>query len=315
MRPIPVSTLVVAMICVAAARLAGAQTAADVAPGQPEAVASRPRTFDVRLAVGTVYDSNVNHDLLNREAYGAVASAALLFRSAPSDPSVELTYEAALHAYRGPSPWDRVSHHARLLWQVELGRAVTFATVADVSLKGNSEDRDLSDQYLVGPRLEVDLASGQRLRLYGAYRLKQYEDEPRRDARNPMAGVEYRLRTGRGDRWEAGVRYDVNLALGERYRYERWTLQGGYAARLSRADAIDVQLTLRFQRYPFRLVDVDGVGYPRRDSRWIPEVGWTRQLGYGAEARVAYRFESRESLDPRKRYDAHLVQFGVVRQW
>lgn len=267
------------------------------------------------MSFGTAFDSNIDHNRANSEAYGGVLGAGVRFRSNVDDPAFEVTYEAALHSYTQGTRWDRVSQQARALWEVEFAGPWTFGLVGEMSLKGSSEDRELSDQFVAEPRLEYTFSDAHRIRVYGAYRLRRYTDDPLRDADNPMVGVEFRRRTDRGDRLEVGLRFDRNQSLGTRHRYDRWTLSTGYGTPVSRLDRLDFELRFRAKRYRFRVVEIEDEDFARLDHQWIPSITWSRTLFGDLESQVEYRWESRISNDPNRDFQAHLIAVRVVQRW
>lgn len=267
------------------------------------------------LTAGTAFDSNIDHDFEPRDAYGGVGGLGLRFRDDPSDPSFELSYEAALHRYPDASQWNRISQAARLSWERDLGGPFKFGTVAEATFRGSSEDRELSNQFIAEPRLELRVSDVHRLRLFGAYRVKRYPDDVLRNAGNPMAGALFRQRGPRGDTWEIGARYDENRADGARFRYTRWTTETAFAAPIGRADRLRVELTMRFQRYAGRLVEVEDEDVPVLDTRWIPSVVWAHAIDDDFETNVEYQFENRQSNDPTRRFRSHLFGFRLVQRW
>src|SRR5262245_27891249 len=88
-------------------------------PRPRQAVRERP----VKLFVtgSGAADTNINHTPENLRSYGVVVGGGLRYRNRPNDPSVRLTYEAALHQYTATTIWDRLSHYARADWEGEFG--------------------------------------------------------------------------------------------------------------------------------------------------------------------------------------------------
>ncbi len=286
-----------------------------VRPAVPAAATSSLGRLVVAFTAGTAFDSNIDHDLDPRAVYGGVAGLGVRFRDNPANPSFEVTYEAALHRYPEANQWDRLSQTARMAWELDLGGPLKFETVAEASLRGSSEDRELSNQIRVEPRLEVKLSSAQRLRFFTAYRVKRYPEDPVRNASNPMAGVQFRQRSPRGDSWEFGVRYDSNRADGARFSYHRWTTETTFATPLGPVDRLEFGLAMRMQRYPNRFVEVEDDDVPRFDQRWSPSVRWAHTVDDDFEFSAEYQFESRQSNDPGRGYRSHLTTFRVVQRW
>lgn len=283
------------------------------APAPPPA--GRPLTLTV--SAGSVLDNNINHDASELGSYGMVVGAGAWYRDDPADPNLEIVYQLALHEYSATDRWDRVSHYARANWEYEITDRWRLETVGELSLKGTFEDRELSNQYVVNPRLEFRIDRAHRIRVYGTYRLRRYEEVDRgRNAKNRYVGAEFRQYSERGDRWETGLRYEVNDTELARFAYTRWTYSTGYSAPLrSLRDHLDLEVRYRFLRYPSRLVEVDDRDVPRRDYRLIPSVGWRHSVNSGLDLRTEYTFETRGSNDLDREFAAHRLSFSVDRRW
>src|SRR5207247_7304395 len=143
------------------------------------------------------------------------------------------------------------------------------------SIKGSTEDRELSNQLALAPQLEFRFTSALRLRAFGAWRVRRYEDTPDRNAVNRYGGLELVGRPRSGARWDAGGRYELNAAESDRQRYLRWTWFGALTRPVTAHDRLELEMRYRRQRYPYRLVDVShGPDVPRRDRRVEPEISW-----------------------------------------
>ena len=286
-----------------------AQTAAP-APVRP------PTRFVPFSVVSTVLDSNINHDADDLGSFGMVAGLGATFKNDPQRPTLEVEYEAGFHRYANTDRWNRVSHHLRAAWERRLNRRFTFEQVGEVSIKGSTEDHELSNQAVVSPRLEYRLVSWLRIRGVGVWRVKRYDDTPDRNAFNRYAALELIGRPQSGLRWTIGGRGELNAAESERQRYERWTWYVDASLPVGRRDRIEVGGRYLRQHYPYRLVDVSGgPDVPRQDARVEPEIAWYHVLGDRVELRAGYAFDSRDSNDPRRVYRSHQTVFSILTRW
>lgn len=298
---------------------ASGQPAQPVRPAPPtsteKAQVAGPSRFTPFTLASTIFDTNINHNEEGLDSYGMMVGAGLRFLDNPLKPSLELQYQAGFHRYANTDQWDRLSHFVRAAWERRLSRRVAFEAVGEGSIKGSTEDRELSNQLSFSPRLEYRITPVWRVRAFGAWRLKRYPDSADRNAVNRYGGLELAVRR-RGVRWSAGGRYEVNAAESSRQRYLRWTWFGDLSVPVRTWDRLELEMRYRRQRYPFRLVDVKGgPDIPRYDVRVEPEVTWVHVLDQDLEARIGYAFSGRDSNDARRDYRSHQVMASLLRRW
>jgi hypothetical protein len=267
------------------------------------------------LSLTSVSDTNIDHNTLGVNSAGGVLGVGVVYRNNPLDPTVEVNAEVAGHSYTNTSRWDRFSQKLDASWEHDLPGRWRFDTGGEISLKGSSEDRELSDQYVIIPRIAYRITSQTRVRMYGALRARRYDEDRDRNAFNRYIGVEFTERARPDRRWEVDLRYEVNETESSRQHYVRWTFGTGYSFLVADADRVDVEARYRMQRYPFRLVEVDDVDVERRDHRWIPRISWTRPLRSNLDLRVGYTLETRTSNDLDREFTAHLFTAAVIRRW
>jgi hypothetical protein len=276
---------------------------------------SLPRWLTAAVTLGVTADSNLDHERIAVDGYGSVFAGVINARHEGRNGTIEANYEAALHTYLHGSNWDRLSHNGRVFWEHDLPGRWRLAATGEFSLKGSSEDRELSNQYQVQPRIEYRLSSANRLRAFTTYRIKRYDEDPTRNATSPQAGIELRSRLPYGVTLTVGTRRDWNDAVNPRFSYRRWTSKAEIEAPIGGSDRLELELTSRVQRYTHRLVEVDDDEEElRRDRRWTPSITWVHVFGT-LEWRGEYQFEMRRSNDPSKDYGAHLLNFRVVKRW
>lgn len=289
------------------------------APTQPEppkpSPQPEPRRFEPYVSVSSVFDTNIDHNRDDTDSLGGLLGLGLRYRNNVEDRAVEITGEVAGHSYTNSSRWDRFSQKLIATYDHDLPGRWSFDTTGEISLKGSSEDRELSDQYVLEPRLGFRISPQTRVRVYGAVRARRYDDNVDRNAFNRYVGVEFTERPAENRRWDVGLRYEVNETRGPRNHYVRWTLGTGYSFVVPADNRLDVEVRYRMQRYPFRTIEVEEDDVPRRDHRWIPRITWTRPLGGRLDLRGVYTYETRTSNDPDREFAAHLFSLGVVRRW
>ena len=291
-------------------------------PGQsprepiPPATASERagKRFEPYVALASGFDTNLDHDGAGTDSVGGILAGGFFFRNNPSDPTFQLNGEVAAHQWMHSSRWDRFSQKVTASFDRDLPGRWSFDTTGELSRKGSSEDREISDQYVVIPRVAYRLTSQNRLRAYVGLRARRYDEDPDRNAFNRYVGIEFTERAAPDRRMELDVRYEVNEAQSQRQHYNRWTFGIGYALPVG-ADRIEAEVRYRMQHYPFREVEVDDQDVNRRDHRWIPKVSWTHPISPVLDLRAAYVFETRTSNDLDREFSAHLFSVTVVRRW
>jgi hypothetical protein len=295
---------------------ADAATAAD--RGGDDAGARRmrsgPRRIGVHSSVTSVLESNLYRHEDPQPAQGIVAAAGFRVHSSSSRPSTQLAYEIAHHDYRQTEDWDRVSHNVRGTLGRRLRPDLSAEATAEAAIKGTSEDRDLGNLFSLSPRLEYRLTRANRLRLTGAYRLRQLEGEATPSETNRYLQLDFRQRLDIGQ-WQLSYRFEGNDSHSERRDYTRWTFGTGHTAQLGARNELDLGIRYRAQTYPARILTINNREAPRQDHRWIASLAWTHAARYGFSTLLEYRYESRASNDPGREYDAHTVTFGLRHDW
>jgi hypothetical protein len=268
------------------------------------------RPFSFFVSSTGVYDSNINHDENPVRDYGAVFGVGTHFET----DTVEVEYEVASHNYQNTDRWDRISHSLTSSYEQKITRKLSMEAVGELALKGSSEDRELGDQYVFEPRIHYRISPSNRLRLYGAYRLRRYDENAERDANNQYVGLELRQRLGRAT-LDVGYRWEENRAEGPRYTYDRQTYSAQFSTPLAGGlHRLGMEVRYRPQQYAHRFVDDEEDEGLRRDKRWVFTVGGSFVLGRNLEILPGYKFETRSSNDPEKKFGAHAAYVGL-RYW
>ncbi len=273
-----------------------------------------PRRLSLSTSVSGVFDSNLYRNSEPVQSWGTVTAARVHLRSSTTHPGLQLTYEAALHSFSQTDEWDRISHNVRASLGRQLSRSLSVEALGEASLKGTSEDRDLGDQYLLSPRLEYRISRANRLRLAGAYRVKQLATSSAPDEFNRYAEIQFRQRLEE-QRWEVGFRIEDNDAENPRREYLRWTYSTAYTTALTPRDELMVEIKYRSQKYDGRLLEIKNTEVARHDHRWLPSIAWTHNLRWGFAAILEYRYEMRSSNDPDRNYNGQMVAVTAKHVW
>jgi hypothetical protein len=268
-------------------------------------------SFD--LFISSVFDSNIDHDSDSVDSIGLAYGMKVNFRDRPSRPLFKLSYAITSQSYSNTERWDRVSHNLEASFEKRAGRRLSFETSGEISLKGSLEDRELGNQYILWQRVKYRLSGNNRLNLYGAYRLKQYEDE-RRNATNPIAGFKFERSFGGRRTLELGYRYEVNHAREYTRRYSRSTYSAEYTTPVLGNDRLSAEFKYRPQEYYF-LFRSDGERVHRQDHRWALSVSWAIPLRQDLELTPSYKYETRSSNYPARDFGAHLAGLTLRYRW
>lgn len=305
------------MFCLTASHATGEpqhHESAQPAPAvRPESVGSRPISWFVTAT--SAADTNIDHNLDNVFAYGGALGGGVQYQNRPEDPSFLMTYQTAVHRYARTDRWDRLSQHLRAVFERELDGPWEVHAIGEISLKGTSEDRELSNQYTITPRLQYRIDRWRRLRAYGTLRLRRHDEDTGRNATNRYAGMTFTQRSQLGDEWDMDLRFEHNSARDPRQTYVRWTFSTQYMTPLTARNRLELGARFRQVNYSHRLVEVNDKDVLRRDHRWVPSVDWVRTINSHAEIRLGYSLETRASNDPRREFAAHLTTMTAVHRW
>ncbi|HKG13961.1 MAG TPA: hypothetical protein VKB12_11495 [Pyrinomonadaceae bacterium] len=328
-----------ACLLLARAAVAGGQSREGEAERQPEAVADKrkkeaaagrkkkksarasesraegektPRRVRLFAKLSTVFDSNVEHDERRLRSFGLVPSLGFHFQDDAEKPSFEAEYEVGFHRYTRTDSFDRVSHYLTAAYRKKLPGRFSSRTTGEVSLKGSSEDRDVNNQYSLEQQFQYRLTPATRLSAFAAYRLKRYPlADAGKNAIDPYVGGKFQQELKGGREWELSYRYDKNRPQDPKDRYVRWTYEAQFSTPLfrSRRDLLTVEARYSPRLYA-RQIKVDGERVARKDRRWVFEFDYERPLARDVRLGLGYKYETRGSNDPDKRFDAHV--FGVT---
>jgi hypothetical protein len=273
---------------------------------------SASRRVWLTMSLSGVFDSNVEDDETSVNSFGLVPSMGVHFQNDAEKPSFEASYEVGFHRYTNAPKYNRVSQYMTASYRHQFSRKWQARTTGEISLKGSSEDRDVNNQYVLEQQLHYRPNSNNRLRLFGAYRVKRYPlEDVGKNAVDPYVGARFdqKLKGGRG--WEILYRYDKNRSQDPKDFYVRRTFGAQFATPLFKARRDLLTLDVRYApRLYARQVKVAGERVPRRDQRWTLDALYERPLQQDVRMALNYRYETRNSNDPEKDFDSHL--FGMT---
>jgi hypothetical protein len=264
--------------------------------------------FVVEASLTNIYESNINHDDDDVDSRGLIPGGTIKIQNRKSKPTLELEYRIASHQYTNTSRWNRISNFIALSFSPRLSKRVYTETQTEISLKGSSEDRDLSDQYQIRQEVEYRLAKSVRIHLYGTLRRKRYPN-PIDNSFKPNTGSLLELRLPRSRAIEFEARHEVNIEKEERGRYDRQTVEFKYErpAIIKNAE-LELKLKRRWKNYD-RLIETEQDGevveMPRRDQQ--TSLGLELSVPFSRKLKVVmeYEYEWRRSNDVDKLYNAH----------
>ena len=263
------------------------------------------------MSLSNLYDGNINHDVEPIKSYGIVPAAEVVFESS-SEPAFAFGYEIASNRYTGTDEWDRISHSMYSVWSYRLGSRLRFETQGSASWKGSSEDRELANEFGASQRMAFKITSSTRVAVTGAYRYKQYPDEPETTGPSPYVAAKLDRKFADGRRLTVGYKYQARLSQSVRDRYRRSAYAVDYSFALSRPDErIMIGAEYRPQRYE-RLIKVAGQQMLRMDQRFLGGAAYERALNDRAMARWFAGIETRNSNDPDKRFVAPSFGMSIV---
>lgn len=282
-----------------------------------EEAASRQRRFRFYMSLGSVFDSNITDDEQGINSFGLVPSAGVHFQNDPEKPSFEADYEVALHRYTGTDEYDVFSHNLTASYRRQLTRKWVARTNGEIGIKGSSEDSDVNNQYVLEQEIQYRLNSNNRLRAFAAYRVKRYPlADIGKNAIDPYVGGKFAQKLKGAREWEVGYRYDKNRSQDPKDRYVRWTYSAQFNTPLFRSRRDRLTLEARYSpRLYARQVKVNDERVPRHDRRWTFDALYERPLSRGAQLGLNYKYETRNSNDPDKKFNSHLLGMTFTFDW
>lgn len=294
--------------------LAKKESATEKGPNATQESASKEKRFTFFFKLSNVFDSNIERDVVAVRSYGVVPSLGFNYQNGSSKNPLEINYEAASHTYTNTDKWDRVSHAMSMSYGRRLSRRFRAKTEAEISFKGDSEDRDLDNRYTISQRLEYRPFSTSRLQAFAAYRIKRDPADARNNAISPYFGGKLIQALGRKRSFELGYRYESNRTEDPTGRYIRWKYEGEFTTPFLSRGLLTVGASYRPSLYA-RTIRVDRARVVRKDQRWDFDATWERPLSENLRLELFYELDTRSSNDVRKIFSAHAAGMSFIYQW
>ena len=271
--------------------------------------------FGVELQFSNIYEDNIDHDseLESIPSYGMVPSLQLQIRSSASNPLFTLDYLVARHSYSNTERWDRISNAFRGVFKPRISDSFSSSSSIEVSLKGSSEDRDISNQFQVVQEFEYSFTRRHHLQVYGTYRMKRFPGIEDSQTFKPNVGVNFERSNSDGERFESGARYEFNKRNDPGGNYKRWTFSVAYRSpEFNERDQFEIGIKHRRKFYTQRLIEIEDEDYLRQDNRMSIDAVWAHQFKGGVTLELGYEYETRSSNDPDKLYEANAFSLVMI---
>ncbi|HJZ11601.1 MAG TPA: hypothetical protein VJ521_05600 [Acidobacteriota bacterium] len=292
----------------------------------PEIARTRPETakphqkWSIFTNVYNGYDTNIDHDEESIDSMGFVYGGGVKYRNKVKDPTFWISYEIANHHYTNTDKWDRVSQSILTVYTIDLSKRFAVQNQGEISFKGSSEDRELSDNFVFRPMLVYQMTDSDRLNFFVAQRFKRFDDvQNSRDANNRFLGFGYEREFGKHE-IEFVYKYEKNNAETDRSDYVRSTYTAEYKMPFPYNSVAAFEFKVRPTRFFHRFAEIEvnngrDLEVPRRDIKYNISVELAIPLGNHLELMPAYEFEWRTSNDEEEFYKAHLPAITLNYVW
>ncbi len=282
----------------------------------PEAPPPSPLIGFIDSRVSGVSDSNIDHEEVPTAATGTVTSLAVGIQSARSRPFLSARYDFRHYRFANSARWNRATHEVRAALAPSLP-PFQFELEAAVRIGSWTEDRELADQVILRPSVELRASRNVFLTVHAAQRVRSVTvaDAERADT-SRLVGIELARRWRGGGRVELESRYEDNGSQRPTSRYTSWSGRGMLRLPLTAADRLTLELVYRERQYLERPVgEGDGLA-DRRDRRWTPSAGLTHDFGSGHWiVMLDYELELNRSTETGAGYQAHRFALTLRRRW
>lgn len=264
--------------------------------------------------VSVVWDSNIDRNQAEVSDWGTIPMFGVQWVKTSGIQKFGLSYEGANHDYHDSPQWNRYSQQVNGLWEVNWSKRWRSQTLINLTFKGSSEDRALSNRYSLVERLDYDITNKLNGRVYGAWQVRANNVEPGRDGDDPYVGITLAQKLSKYHEIDFDVRYEDYRADALRNKYQKTSYSVQYKGKLSDANDLAIELKYRDQYYE-RLIDVGNQLVRRQDDRYLATLSWAHRFAGHWEGSMNYEFERRESNDPDKEYDGHYVETTLLYRW
>lgn len=211
---------------------------------------------------------------------------------------IRLSYDTGVYLYRDDDRPDRWSNRVALAYaftpveDVELSTRLSYASnLATLEFRSTDQAEILGmAEYSPGDH---------RLRLFGGWRWRDYDDQADSEGSGAFFGGEYRYRLARSRFLTAELRFEDIDSDNPSRGYHRTILEAFYQHPLGTGTRLRLGATARWWEYDGRFVD----GERRRDSSVGPELDLQHYFESGWLLRSRFQYRFRDSTDPDERAD------------
>lgn len=302
----PTGRIALATAIVAFALISLQATAKETIPTKP--------VLSYSAGVSLVWDSNIDRNQAEVSDWGTIPMFGVQWVKKSGIQKFGLSYEGANHNYHDSPQWNRYSQQVNGLWEVNWSRRWRSQTLLELTFKGSSDDRALSNRYSLIERIDYDITDKLNGRLYGAWQVRAKNAEPGRDGDDPYVGVTFTQKLSKSHEIDVDVRYEDYRAEALRNKYQKTSYSVQYKGKLGDANQLAIELKYRDQYYE-RLIDVGDELVRRQDERYLATLSLGHRFAAHWEGSMNYEFERRDSNDPKKEYDGHYLGTTLLYRW
>jgi hypothetical protein len=207
---------------------------------------------------------------------------------------LRLSYDSAVYIYSDADRSDRWTNRAALAYEFDAADDLAFtARLSYASNLGTLEFRSTDQLETLA---EAAYSPGDhRVRLFGGWRWRDYDDESGSEGSGPVYGAEYRYRLARNRFLSAELRFEDIDSANPRRGYDRTILELFYQHPLGRDTRLRVGGRARWWEYDGRFAPN---GRLRRDSAITPELDLLHNFQSGFLLRGRFQYGFRDSNDP-----------------
>ena len=283
---------------VAAALAAAAATSAAGAQSQDRNEEETASQLRGEVSASAVIASNRGDDDEEADRSGAILRGELDYELDLGASDIRLSYDTGIYLYRDDERPDRWSNTVRLEYAFEPARDLEFSARASYGSNLATLEYRSTDQAELRGMAEYS-PGDHRVRLFGGYRWRDYDDQSDSDGSGAFFGGEYRYRLGRSRFLTGELRFEDIDSDNPSRGYNRTILEAFYQHPIGPGTRLRVGGTARWWEYDGRSVD----GVPRRDSAVTPELDLQHYFESGWLLRSRFQYRFRDSNDPDERAD------------
>jgi len=273
------------------------------------------KTWSVVVSYTTTFDSNLDHEIEPKKAFGFVPSVTAGYQARSKRHRLRLIYGIAASRYTRSTELNRVGQYLGGAYRFSFGRW-SLETEGEAILKGTNEDRETGNQFIFTEKLGYRFNNKMRASIYYAYRIKRFaQEDSERDSVNPMYGFKFSREFGQKLKWDIGYRYDENRAVSPRQNYVRSTYDTSLTYQLTKKDLISADARFRPRLYERAINLGGGVRVPRRDRKYSYDFAWRRDVSDRFGFELIYGYETQNSNDADKIYRNHQAGFSIFYRW